>query len=176
MNKEYVLSHLRNIPDFPQKGIQYKDINYLFTDGGVLREFAAELQNLYGKRGITKVVGLETRGVVLASILAHEISAGLVLCRKPGKMPGQVKQESYSKEYGVDTIEMQCGSITPNDTVLIHDDLLATGGSLLAAYKLVASFEPRKIMLNAAFELTSEGLNGRKQLPKDVEFVSLIEI
>lgn len=176
MNKEYILNHLRNIPDFPKKGIQYKDINYLFTDGGVLREFSTALYELYKSRGITKVVGLETRGIVLASILAEKLGAGLVMCRKPGKMPGQVRQQSYAKEYGIDTIELQVGSITHEDTVLIHDDLLATGGSLLAAYKLVSSFEPEKIMINVAFELTSEGLHRRDILPKDPELVSMLTI
>ena len=176
MNKEYILNHLRNIPDFPKKGIQYKDINYLFTDGGVLREFSTALYELYKSRGITKVVGLETRGRVLASILAEKLGAGLVMCRKPGKMPGQVRQQSYAKEYGIDTIELQVGSITHEDTVLIHDDLLATGGSLLAAYKLVSSFEPEKIMINVAFELTSEGLHGRDMLPKDTELISMLTI
>ena len=142
MNKEYILNHLRNIPDFPKKGIQDKAIKYLFTDGGVLREFSTALYELYKSRGITKVVGLEARGIVLASILAEKLGAGLVMCRKPGKLPGQVRQQSYAKEYGIDTIELQVGSITHEDTVLIHDDLLATGGALLAAYKLVSSFEP----------------------------------
>ena len=162
MNKEYILNHLRNIPDFPKKGIQYKDINYLFTDGGVLREFSTALYELYKSRGITKVVGLETRGIVLASILAEKLGAGLVMCRKPGKMPGQVRQQSYAKEYGIDTIELQVGSITHEDTVLIHDDLLATGGTALATAKLVEQAGGEVAAIRFAMELTD--LDGRSVL------------
>lgn len=176
MNTQYVLENLRNIPDFPKKGIMYRDINFLFTKEGVLQELCKELMERYENLGITKVVGLETRGIVLASILSLKLNAGLVMCRKAGKMPGKVWKENYAKEYGVDTIEIQNGSITHEDVVLIHDDLLATGGSMLAAYHLVKHFEPRKIMLNFIFELTSEGLNGRDILPKDVDIQSLITI
>lgn len=176
MNKKHILAHLRNIPDFPKKGIQYKDINYLFSDAESLQQLSDELYERYKDKGITKVVGLETRGVVLSAILAQRLKAGLVLCRKKGKMPGKTRAESYQKEYGPDTIEIQEGTINSDDVVLIHDDLLATGGSMNATYKLVKSFEPKKIMINFIFELRSEGLDGRSVLPYDVAIDSLLVI
>lgn len=176
MNKKYVLEHLRNIPDFPKKGIQFKDINYLFTDAGVVKELGDELYRKYQNRGITKIVGLETRGVILASILAERIGAGIVLCRKKGKMPGEVRGARYEKEYGTDEIEIQEGAITNEDVVLIHDDLLATGGSMRATYNLVKSFAPKEVLINFIFELKSECPDGRKALPENEEIQALIEI
>lgn len=176
MNEKYVLKHLRNIPDFPRPGIQYKDINYLYTDAGVLRELTDELYSRYRDKGISKIVGLETRGIVLGAILAEKLGAGLVMCRKKGKMPGITRGASYSKEYGKDYIEIQEGAIKENDTVLIHDDLLATGGSMYATYNIVKSFAPKKIYLNFIFELRSEGLTGRETLPKDVDTQVLITL
>lgn len=176
MNEKYILDHLRNIPDFPKPGIQYKDINFLFTDAGVVRELTDELVARYSGRGITKVVALETRGVIMGSILAERLGAELALCRKKGKMPGKVSREKYEKEYGYDEIELQEGAVTSNDVVLIHDDLLATGGSMRAAYELVKSFQPKEIAINFLFELRSEGLDGRSALPKDIEVNSLITL
>lgn len=176
MNEKYVLEHLRNIPDFPKKGIQFKDINYLFTDAGVVKELGDELYRKYQNRGITKIVGLETRGVILASILAERIGAGIVLCRKKGNMPGEVRGARYEKEYGTDEIEIQEGAITNEDVVLIHDDLLATGGSMRATYNLVKSFAPKEVLINFIFELKSECPDGRKALPENEEIQALIEI
>ncbi len=176
MNKKYVLEHLRNIPDFPKKGIQYKDINFLFTDAVVIRELGEELYRRYKNKGITKIVGVETRGIILASILADKLGAGLVMCRKKGKMPGEIKSEKYEKEYGFDEIEMQEDSIKMGDVVLIHDDLLATGGSMKAAYNLVEKFSPKEVFLNFIFELKSECPDGRKALPANVDIQSLLVI
>lgn len=176
MNEKYVLDHLRNIPNFPKEGIQFKDVNFLFTDAGVIKELSDEIYARYRNKGITKIVGLETRGVVLAAILAARIGAGLVMCRKKGKMPGITRCETYNKEYGIDEIEIQEGTITPQDTVLIHDDLLATGGSMRATYNLVQSFEPKEIMINFIFELKSECPNGRDALPQNVDVESMLVI
>lgn len=176
MNEKYVLGHLRNIPDFPKLGIQYKDINFLFSDATVLHKLSDELYHRYKDNYITKVVGVETRGLVLASILAEKLGAGLVMCRKKGKMPGNTKSEKYEKEYGFDEIEMQEDSIKKDDVVLIHDDLLATGGSMKAAYNLVEKFSPQKIFLNFIFELKSECPDGRKALPTNVDIQSLLVI
>lgn len=176
MNSEIIIKHLRNIPDFPKKGIQFKDINYLFTNNEVIQELSEELYKRYKDCGITKIIGIESRGIILASILAYKLNAGLVLCRKPGKMPGEVRKENYKKEYGIDSIEIQEGTINKDDVVLIHDDLLATGGSMLAAYKLVKSFNPQKIFINFIFELISEGLKGRDSLPAEIDIQTLIKL
>lgn len=176
MNEKYVLGHLRNIPNFPKKGIQYKDINFLFTDAGVIKELSDELVCRYKNKRITKIVGVETRGIIMAAILAEKLNAGLVMCRKKGKMPGETKSEKYEKEYGFDEIEIQENSITKDDVILIHDDLLATGGSMKAAYNLVQKFSPKDVFMNFIFELKSECPDGRKALPSDIDIQSLIVI
>ena len=134
-----------------------------------------ELETLYKDKGITKIVGIESRGFVMASALAGRLGCGIVLARKPGKLPSTVVKESFSKEYGIDTIEMHIDSIDENDVVLIHDDLLATGGTAMAAYKLVQHFNPKKVYVNFIIEITDEGLHGR-DLFKDVELSTLLTI
>lgn len=135
-----------------------------------------ELYDLYKGKGVTKIVGIESRGFVMASALAIKLNAGVVLCRKPGKLPGETVQESYSKEYGTDTIEIHKDAISENDVVLLHDDLLATGGTMKAAYNLVKKFHPKKIYVNFLIELTHEGMNGRDNFDKDTEVTSLLEV
>ena len=109
----------------------------------------------------------------MGSVVAVNVGAGLVLARKPGKLPAETWQESYQKEYGVDTIEIHKDAITEDDVVLLHDDLLATGGTMLAAYNLVKRFNPKKVYVNFIVEL--EALKGRKVFPDDVEVESLIK-
>ena len=120
-----------------------------------------ELETLYKDKGITKIVGIESRGFVMASALTGRLGSGIVLARKPGKLPATTIKESFSKEYGVDTIEMHVDSITEDDVVLIHDDLLATGDTAMAAYKLVQHFNPKKVYINFIIEIIDEGLHGR---------------
>ena len=134
-----------------------------------------ELEALYKNKGITKIVGIESRGFVMASALAGRLGCGIVLARKPGKLPSTVVKESFFKEYGVDTIEMHMDSIDENDVVLIHDDLLATGGTAMAAYKLVQHFNPKKIYVNFIIEITDEGLHGRDQF-KGIDLTTLMTI
>ena len=112
----------------------------------------------------------------MSSALALRLHAGVVLCRKPGKLPGETIQESYSKEYGTDTIEIHKDAITSDDVVLLHDDLLATGGTMRAAYDLVKKFNPKKIYVNFIIELTREGLNGRDNFDKDTDITSLLQV
>ena len=130
MNNEKLLENLRCIPDFPQKGVNFRDVTTLFKDPECLKIMVDELYELYKDKGITKIVGIESRGFVLSSALALKLNAGVVLCRKPGKLPAETIQESYSKEYGKDTIEIHKDAITEDDVVLLHDDLLATGGTM----------------------------------------------
>ena len=135
-----------------------------------------ETCDLYKDKGITKIVGIESRGFLLSSAVAIELGAGVVMCRKPGKLPGETIELSYEKEYGKDTICMHKGAISEDDVVLIHDDLLATGGSMKAAYDLVKKFNPKKIYINFIIELTIEGLHGRDVFDKDVEITALLKI
>jgi adenine phosphoribosyltransferase len=131
-----------------------------------------DLSQLYRDKGVTKVVGIESRGFIGGSILAFELGAGFVPARKPGKLPADTVREEYKKEYGVDVIEMHRDAIGPDDIVVIHDDVLATGGTMAAAYNLVKSMNPKKIYINFIIELSA--LNGRATLPADAEVTSLI--
>lgn len=176
MNNETLLKNLRNVPDFPIPGIQFKDVSTLYKNPKCLKIMVNELYEMYKDKGITKVVGIESRGFVVGAALALKLGAGFVMCRKPGKLPADTKQESYMKEYGKDTIEIHTDAIEPNDVVLLHDDLLATGGSMKAAYNLVQQFNPKKTYINFIIELTGEGLNGRAVFDDDVEMTTLIKI
>lgn len=176
MNNETLLKHLRNVPDFPIPGIQFKDVSTLYKNAKCLRIMVNELYDLYKDKGITKVVGIESRGFVVGAALAYKLGAGFVMCRKPGKLPAETRKESYMKEYGKDTIEIHTDAITEKDVVLLHDDLLATGGSMLAAYNLVRQFCPKEVFINFIIELTIEGLHGRAVFPEDVDITTLIKI
>ena len=176
MNNKTLLENLRCIPDFPKKGINFRDVTTLFGNPECLQIIEDELYDIYKNYGITKIVGIESRGFVMASALAVKLHAGVVLCRKPGKLPGDTVQESFSKEYGEDTIEIHNDSISENDVVLLHDDLLATGGTMKAAYNLVKKFNPKKIYVNFLIELVNEGLNGREIFDKDTEITTLMQV
>ena len=176
MNNETLLKNLRNVPDFPIKGIQFKDVTTLFKNAECMKIMVDELYEIYKDKGITKIVGIESRGFVVGAALAYRLGAGFVMCRKPGKLPAETIKESYMKEYGTDTIEIHSDSITPDDTVLLHDDLFATGGSMLAAKHLVQKFSPKKIYINFLMELRTEGLRGRDFLGDDAEVTTLMEI
>ena len=172
-NNELLLKNLRCIPDWPKKGVNFRDVTTLFKSPECLREITDEMYELYKDKGITKIVGIESRGFVMSSALALKLGAGIVLCRKPGKLPCDTVQESYAKEYGKDTIEIHRDAIDENDVILLHDDLLATGGTMAACYDLVKSMNPKKIYVNFVVELTA--LNGRKHLPADCEVTSLLK-
>jgi len=175
MNNKVLLDNLRCIPDFPKKGINFRDVTTLYKNGYCMQIMLDELYELYKDKGITKIVGIESRGFVMASALAGRLGCGVVLARKPGKLPATVIKESFSKEYGVDTIEMHLDSIEPDDVVLIHDDLLATGGTAKAAYNLVQHFNPKKVYMNFIIEITDEGLHGR-DLFEGIELSTLLTI
>ena len=176
MNNETLIKNLRNVPDFPIPGIQFKDVSTLFKNSKCMKIMVNELYDIYKDKGITKVVGIESRGFVVGAALAVKLGAGFVMCRKPGKLPAQTVQESFMKEYGKDTIEIHSDAINENDVVLLHDDLLATGGSMKAAYNLVQKFTPKKTYINFIIELTGEGLNGRAVFDDGVEMTALLSL
>ena len=169
---EYIKSKIRDVYDFPTKGIVFKDLTTVFKDPRALHIIGWDLSQLYRDKGVTKVVGIESRGFIGGSILAFELGAGFVPCRKPGKLPADTIREEYDKEYGKDVIEILRDAITPDDIVVIHDDVLATGGTMAAAYRLVKSLNPKQIYINFIIELSA--LGGRKALPADVDVSSLI--
>ena len=175
MNNPVLLKNLRCIPDWPIKGVMFRDVTTLFKNPNSLKEINNELFELYKDKGITKIVGIESRGFVMSSALAVRLNAGIVLCRKPGKLPCRTVQESYAKEYGMDAIEIHEDAINENDVILLHDDLLATGGTMQAACNLVRKFHPKKIYCNFLIELDSEFPNSRDTFDKDIEITSLLK-
>lgn len=174
MNKELLLENLRTVPDFPIPGILFFDVTTLFKNGECLKELENALYELYKDKGITKVVGIESRGFVMGALLAARLGAGFVPARKPGKLPAETIKESFAKEYGTDTIEIHKDAISEDDVVLIHDDLLATGGTAKAAYNLVKKFGPKEVFVNFIIEITN--LNGREIFDEEVEVETLIEV
>ncbi len=162
MTVEEVKKAIRNVPDFPIKGIQFKDITTALARHDCLCWMKDEIVRRYKDLGITQVVGIESRGFILAPAVAMEIGAGFVPIRKPNKLPGETLKVLYDKEYGKDTIEIHKDALTPEDIVLIHDDILATGGSMYAAVELVRKAGVKKIYTNCLIEL--EGLNGKQFL------------
>ena len=176
MNNKKLLENLRCVPDFPIKGIMFQDVSTLFKNAECVKIMRDEIVDLYRDKSITKIVGIESRGFVMSSAVAIRLGAGIVLCRKPGKLPCETVQESYKKEYGTDTIEIHKDSINEDDVVLLHDDLLATGGTMKAACDLVKKFNPKKIYANFIIELVNEDLNGRAAFDKDIEISTLIQV
>ena len=175
MNNKVLLDNLRSIQDFPRKGINFRDVTTLYKNAECVKIMLDELEAIYKDKGITKIVGVESRGFVMASALAARLGCGIVLARKPGKLPATVIKETFSKEYGVDTIEMHIDSIDENDVILIHDDLLATGGTAKAAYKLVQHFHPKKVYMNFIIEIRDEGLHGR-DLFEGIDLTTLLTV
>ena len=175
MDKQLLLDNLRSIPDWPIKGVNFRDVTTLFKSPEALNEITEEMCELYREKGITKIVGIESRGFVMSSAVAVKLGAGIVLCRKPGKLPCETVQESYAKEYGIDTIEIHKDAINKNDVILLHDDLLATGGTMKAACNLVKKFNPKKIYCNFIIELNTEFPESRELFDKDIEISSLLK-
>ena len=174
MTSEEVKLQIRNIPDFPVKGIQFKDITTALQQPDCLRWMRDEMVNLYKNKGITKIVGIESRGFIIAPAVAMELGVGFVPIRKPGKLPAETVEISYQKEYGVDTIQMHKDALSADDVVLLHDDLLATGGTMAAAIELVKKFGVKKVYVNFLIEL--DFLNGRKVLEQGAKVDSLIHM
>ena len=174
MNKETLKKNLREIPDFPKPGILFCDVTTLFKNPECLQSIIDELYEMYKGKGITKVVGIESRGFILGGALAARLGAGFVMARKPGKLPAETIEETYAKEYGTDTIQIHKDAIDENDVVLLHDDLLATGGTMAAAYRLVKKCGAKNIFVNFVIEL--KGLNGRNAFTNDVEVTTLLPL
>lgn len=164
---------VRNISNFPIDGIEFKDITTLFQSPESLQELSDIMFEKYKDKGITMVVGIESRGFFMGPSTALRLNAGFAPIRKPGKLPYKVFEESYTKEYGEDAIQIHADALTKDDVVLLHDDLLATGGTMLAAYKLVKKMGVKKIYLNFLIEL--ESLEARKLFPEDVEVDSILK-
>jgi adenine phosphoribosyltransferase len=168
-----VENSIRNIPDFPQKGIQFKDITTALKNPDIFSFVADELFKQYEGKGITKVVGIESRGFIMASILAYKLKAGFIPIRKPGKLPAPTFSKSYSLEYGLNTLHIHQDALDKDDVVLLHDDLLATGGSASAAVELINKFDVRNIYISFICELGF--LKGREILGNENNIQTLIK-
>lgn len=145
---------VRVIENYPLDGISFKDITTLLMDPNAFKQVVDEISTFYKDKGITKVVSLEARGFIVGGAVAYCINAGFVPIRKKGKLPSAILSESYELEYGVDSIEIHCDALTEDDVILIHDDLLATGGTAIAAINLVKQMNVKKIYLSFICDLT----------------------
>ena len=166
--KEYI----RDIPDYPKPGIMFKAITPLWTDAAALRESIDLIVKKYKKEKVDIVVGAEARGFILGATVAYNLNAGFVPVRKPKKLPAETEKEFYDLEYGKDSIEIHKDAISPEDKVLIHDDLLATGGTAKAAINLVEKLGGEVVGVLFLVELSF--LNGREKL-KGYNVMSLVD-
>jgi adenine phosphoribosyltransferase len=163
---------IRSVPDFPKEGIVFRDITTLLQNPEGFRYALDQLLDLAKDKGITKVIGIESRGFIFGGALAERLGAGFVPVRKPGKLPAAKISESYVLEYGTDSIEMHTDAIEEGDKILLHDDLLATGGTMKAACGLLEKLGAEIAQISFLIELTF--LNGKDKL-KDYEVHSLVK-
>lgn len=169
---EEIKKSIRDVPNFPTEGILFKDLTTVFKNGEQLRILASLLYENYKDKGLTKIIGIESRGFIMGPILAEKLGIGFVPVRKKGKLPADTIEESYEKEYGIDTIQIHTDALNEDDIVLLHDDLLATGGTMKAAENLVRKFNVKKIYINFLVEL--DFLKGRDLFDNNIEIDSLI--
>jgi adenine phosphoribosyltransferase len=162
MSLQDLFAAVRTVPDFPQPGVQFKDITPLLASSRLLRSAVEHLVAPYRGRAITHVAGIESRGFILGAMIADELGCGFVPVRKHGKLPWRTAKESYELEYGKDTIEMHSDAVGAGDVVLIHDDVIATGGTAAAAGRLVSSLGARVEGYSFLIELGE--LNGISRL------------
>lgn len=165
---EDLKNFIRDIPDFPKKGIIFKDITTLLADATSYQRMIDLIAHRYVGRKIDKVVGVEARGFIIGAALAYKLGAGVVLVRKPGKLPGETIKKTYELEYGTDTLEIHVGAISSGERILIADDLLATGGTISAVVDMVTSMGGE--IVECCFMAELGFLNGRNRLPSGKVF------
>ncbi|MFX0179506.1 MAG: adenine phosphoribosyltransferase [Candidatus Hodarchaeota archaeon] len=166
--------YIRNVPDWPKPGIQFKDVSTLCKVHAPFKESCDRIINHYKGRGITKVAAIEARGYIWGGVIAYQLDAGFVLIRKPGKLPYKTLSETYELEYGTDTIEMHIDAIEKGEKVLLFDDLLATGGTAEAACRLIE--KSGGIVVGVAFVIELTGSLHGRDLLQSYEILSLMEI
>lgn len=163
-------SHIRNVKDFPKQGIMFRDITTLLKNPETFDYTLEKLLEFTKDKNINKVVGIESRGFIFGSVLAHKLSCGFIPVRKPGKLPAEKVSISYSLEYGEDKLEMHTDAIQAGDRVLVHDDLLATGGTMNAVCQLIEQLGGEIVQVSFIVELSF--LHGRVKLkPYDVRSI-----
>jgi adenine phosphoribosyltransferase len=169
---ELVKKIIRDIPDFPKKGIVFKDITTVLKDSEGLRRTIDYLTENFKDKNIDYVAGIESRGFIFGTPLAYNLGAGFIVVRKPGKLPADVESITYDLEYGSDTLEIHKDAIEIGKRVLIIDDLLATGGTAAATCNLVKKIGGK--IAGIAFIIELDGLGGRGKLPSDIEIISMV--
>lgn len=172
--KEYLLDNIRTIPDFPKPGIQFKDITTLLSDKKALRLTSFLLSEPFLEMDVDYVVGLESRGFLFGTNMAQDLNAGFIPVRKPGKLPAETISETYALEYGEDSLELHSDAISTGSKVIIHDDLIATGGSAGAATRLIERLGGEVVAYSFIMELSF--LNGRDTLSSKAPVESIIII
>jgi adenine phosphoribosyltransferase len=172
MDVQQLRDFLRDVPDFPKPGILFKDITPLLRSPEALRTACELLAKPFANERITAVAGIESRGFIFGSIVAQNLGAGFVPIRKPGKLPWTTRKHEYVLEYGSGTLEIHDDALTPDDRVLVIDDVLATGGTLSAATQLVRGFDATLVGAGTVVEL--EFLNGRRNLGSHIPLHSLL--
>ena len=172
MKAEQLHDFLRDVPDFPKPGILFKDITPLLRSPEALRRACELLGEPFRNDGVTVVAAIESRGFIFGSIVAQNLGAGFVPIRKPGKLPWTTRKHEYVLEYGSGTLEIHDDALTPDDRVLVIDDVLATGGTLAAATHLVRGFEAK--LVGAATVVELGFLGGRDKLAADLPLHSLL--
>ncbi len=165
MNTDRLRRAIRTVPDFPAPGIQFKDFTPLLADPELLRAAVRALAAPFEEAGITKVVGIEARGFILGGLLAEHLGAGFVPVRKAGKLPHETARQAYDLEYGTDAVEVHVDAVREGDHVLIHDDVIATGGTARATYELLRGRAAH--VAGFAFLIELEALGGRHVLAPD---------
>lgn len=174
MNLEAVKEKIRQVPDFPKKGIQFLDITTGIKDSETLNKMIDFLYEIYKDRKIDYVAGIESRGFIFGAPLAYKLNAGFIPVRKPNKLPAETVKESYELEYGTDSIEIHADAVEPGSNVLVIDDLLATGGTACAACNLIKKVGGK--VDSAAFIIELTPLKGAEKIEKTgVEVVSMLK-
>jgi len=169
---EDLKKYIRTVKDFPKPGIMFRDITTILKDPVAFKLTSRLLFEKAEDLDINKVVGIESRGFIFGSLLAEKLDAGFIPIRKPGKLPAETVRETYSLEYGTDSIEIHKDAIQPGDKILLHDDLLATGGTAEAACKLIEKLGGKVMQISFIIELSF--LGGREKL-KNYNVISLVD-
>lgn len=169
---EDLKQYIRSVKDFPKKGIVFRDITTLLKDPVALKKTSTQLFDFAKNKNVNKVVGIESRGFMFGIVLAEKLDVGFVPIRKPGKLPAETEKETYTLEYGKDAVEIHKDAIQPGDKVLLHDDLLATGGTAAAACKLIEKLGGQIMQISFIIELSF--LKGRTKL-KNYDVRALVD-
>lgn len=172
--KQKLLGKIRNVPDFPKPGIQFKDITPLLADAESLKLTSRILAEPFDSSDVDFVAGLESRGFLFGPDLAQKLNAGFIPVRKPGKLPAETLKHSYELEYGTDSLEIHEDALQKGANVIIHDDLIATGGTALAAAELIKKLGGN--ITGFSFIMELKFLKGKNHLPADIPYHCILSV